>query len=114
MLAFLNTNKQPTFGCAEYQGRLLSRSGRYSLAHRWSGRAGRDERTPLTLPPGVDLQPIPSDKTLNKMLADGELDAVFSARELSCYVKGAPNVGLMFPNSGKSKATIIAGQKFSR
>ncbi|MEI9915939.1 MAG: hypothetical protein WDN29_09090 [Methylovirgula sp.] len=54
---------------------------------------GRDERTPLTLPPGVDLQPISSDKTLNKMLADGELDAVFSARELSCYVKGAPNVG---------------------
>lgn len=59
---------------------------------------GRDERTPLALPQGVDLQPIPSDKTLDKMLMDGELDAVFSARELSCYVKGAPNVGLMFPN----------------
>ncbi|MBS0233413.1 MAG: ABC transporter substrate-binding protein [Proteobacteria bacterium] len=59
---------------------------------------GRDERTPLTLPPGVELEAIPNDKTLNKMLADGELDAVFSARELSCYVKGAPNVGLMFPN----------------
>ena len=59
---------------------------------------GRDERTPLVLPPGVDLQPIPSNKTLNQMLIDGELDAVFSARELSCYVKGAPNIGLMFPN----------------
>jgi 4,5-dihydroxyphthalate decarboxylase len=59
---------------------------------------GRDERTPLALPPGVDLQPIASDKTLNQMLTDGELDAVFSARELSCYVKGAPNVGLLFSN----------------
>src|SRR5207247_2543583 len=30
---------------------------------------------------------------------DGELDAVFSARELSCFVNRAPNVGLMFPNN---------------
>lgn len=59
---------------------------------------GRGERTPLSLPAGVDLQPIPADKTLTQMLTDGELDAVFSARELSCYTKGVPNVGLMFPN----------------
>jgi 4,5-dihydroxyphthalate decarboxylase len=59
---------------------------------------GRDERTPLKLPPGIDLQPIPEGKTLDKMLTDGELDAVFSARELSCYGRGVPNVGLMFPN----------------
>jgi len=59
---------------------------------------GRDERSPLTLPAGVDLQPIPADKTLNAMLVDGELDAVFSARELACYVNGASNVGLLFPN----------------
>jgi 4,5-dihydroxyphthalate decarboxylase len=32
------------------------------------------------------------------MLVDGELDAVFSARELSCFTKGTPNVGLLFPN----------------
>lgn len=59
---------------------------------------GRDERTPLKLGNGVDLQPIPSDKTLNKMLVDGELDAVFSAREISSFVNRASNVGLMFPN----------------
>jgi 4,5-dihydroxyphthalate decarboxylase len=59
---------------------------------------GRDERTPLQLPGNIDLQPIPPGKTLNKMLVDGELDAVFSARELSCFTKGAPNVGLLFPN----------------
>ncbi len=59
---------------------------------------GRDERTPLQLPPSVDLQPISSTSTLNQMLIDGELDAVFSAREMACYVEGAPNIGLMFPN----------------
>ena len=59
---------------------------------------GRDERTPLQLGGGVDLQPIGPDKTLTKMLVDGELDAVLSARELSCYVNKAPNIGLMFPN----------------
>ena len=59
---------------------------------------GRDERTPLKLGGGVDLQPIGPDKTLTKMLVDGELDAVLSARELSCYVNKVPNIGLMFPN----------------
>jgi 4,5-dihydroxyphthalate decarboxylase len=59
---------------------------------------GRDERTPLKLGGNVDLQPIAAGKTLNKMLVDGELDAVFSARELSCFVNRAANVGLMFPN----------------
>ena len=59
---------------------------------------GRDERTPLKLGGNVDLQSIAAGKTLNKMLIDGELDAVFSARELSCFVNHAPNVSLMFPN----------------
>ena len=59
---------------------------------------GRDERTPLKLGASIDLQPIGPDKTLNKMLVDGELDAVLSARELFCYVNKAPNIGLMFPN----------------
>ena len=59
---------------------------------------GRDERTPLKLGGNVDLQPIAAGKTLNKMLVDGELDAVLSARELSCFVNRAPNIGLMFPN----------------
>lgn len=59
---------------------------------------GRDERTPLKLGGNIDLQAIPTDKTLNQMLVDGELDAVMSAREISSFVKGAPNVGLLFPN----------------
>ena len=59
---------------------------------------GRDERTPLKLENGVDLQPIPLDETLNGMLLAGKLDAVFSARALSSFVNGAPNIGRLFPD----------------
>ena len=59
---------------------------------------GRDERTPLSLTNGVKVQPIGAHQTLTRMLVDGELDAVFSARELSAWVKGAANIDLMFPD----------------
>lgn len=59
---------------------------------------GRDERTPLKLPDNIDIAPIPADKTLSQMLIEGELDAVFSAREISAYTRGAPNIDLLFPN----------------
>jgi 4,5-dihydroxyphthalate decarboxylase len=60
---------------------------------------GRDERTPLAPIPGLDLKPIPADKTLAGMLAAGELDAMFSARAPSCFVNRAANVGRLFPNT---------------
>ena len=59
---------------------------------------GRDERTPIAPIPGLDLKPIPTDQTLSQMLADGELDALFTARAPSCFVNGAPNVGRLFPD----------------
>jgi 4,5-dihydroxyphthalate decarboxylase len=59
---------------------------------------GRDERTPLAPIPGLDLQPIPNDKTLSGMLAAGELDAVFSARAPSCFTRRAPQVDRLFPD----------------
>lgn len=60
--------------------------------------AGRDERTPLTLTNGVDLQPIPTDQTLCKMFVEGKLDALVTARAPSVFVNGAPNIGRLFPN----------------
>ena len=59
---------------------------------------GRDERTPLRLTNGVDLQPIAPGATLSRMLVDGELDALFTARAPSCFVEGAANVGRLFPD----------------
>jgi 4,5-dihydroxyphthalate decarboxylase len=59
---------------------------------------GRSERTPLKPIPGIELKAIPPDKTLSGMLESGELDALYSARAPSCFLRGAPNVGRLFPN----------------
>ena len=59
---------------------------------------GRDERTPLTLTNGVDLQPIPEDRTLVEMFEAGELDALMTARAPSSFVRGAPGVARLFPD----------------
>ena len=59
---------------------------------------GRDERVVLKLPKEIDLQPIPAEETLCNMLVAGKLDALFTAREPSCFVDGAPNIGRLFPN----------------
>jgi 4,5-dihydroxyphthalate decarboxylase len=59
---------------------------------------GRTERTPLKPIPGLDLKPLPDGKTLSGALESGELDAVFSARAPSCFMRGAPNVGRLFPD----------------
>jgi 4,5-dihydroxyphthalate decarboxylase len=58
---------------------------------------GRTERTPLKPIPGLDLRPV-RDKALSTMLDAGELDAMFSARAPSCFVRGAPNIARLFPD----------------
>ena len=71
-----------------------------SIAWRQGGLEdpGRTERSALQLPPGIDLQPIPAGRTLSNMLEKGEIDAMISARAPSCFLKGASNVGRMFPD----------------
>lgn len=61
-------------------------------------QTGRDERTPLTLTNGVDLQPIPPGETLSNMLIEGKLDALFTARAPSCFVNDSPNIDRLFRN----------------
>ena len=53
-----------------------------SVRYRTGGldAPGRVEKVALDLPPDVDVSPIGSTQTLSRMLADGELDAVYSAR----------------------------------
>ena len=48
---------------------------------------------------GVEIEAIPAGTTLTGLLADGEIDAIFSARPPSCFVKGAPNVGRLFADT---------------
>ncbi|MPS26177.1 ABC transporter substrate-binding protein [Pigmentiphaga sp.] len=59
---------------------------------------GRGERSPISLPDNIDLQQVPDDATLSDMLANGEIDAMLSARAPSCFERGVANVGRLFPN----------------
>ena len=59
---------------------------------------GRDEKLKLDLPPSIKLKAIPSDKTLSRMLADGELDALVTARAPSTFHKEPHTVQRLFPD----------------
>ena len=59
---------------------------------------GRKEKIDLHLPPEIDLQPIPPDKYLSRMLEEKEVDAMFAARAPSSFTKGSPNVARLFEN----------------
>ncbi len=59
---------------------------------------GRGERSPIQLPPGVELLQVPDHKTLSGMLETGEIDAMITARAPSCFDRKVPNVDRLFPN----------------
>jgi len=61
--------------------------------------AGREEKLKLKLPDRFKLAPIPSDKTLSQMLADGELDALHAARAPSTLYTRPNDVRRLFPDS---------------
>ena len=59
---------------------------------------GRRDKFPLNLPQNFPLTPAPEGQTLSRMLADGALDAVMSARRPSCFVAGHPKVRRLYPD----------------
>ena len=59
---------------------------------------GREEKVRLDLPKNIDIQMIPSDKTLSSMLERGEIGAVISAHLPSPFVRRSPKVGRLIPN----------------
>ena len=59
---------------------------------------GRTERSPLSLPPAVDLQRIPADRTLVELFEAGELDALLTARVPSSYTRKRPHIDRLFPD----------------
>lgn len=99
-----------TIGVPEYQitanvwirGMLQDDYGVHANQVHWRRggveQAGRQERAPLQLPGDIDLAQIAPNATLSEQLANGELDAVFSAKAPSSFTRGAPNVGLLFPD----------------
>ena len=59
---------------------------------------GRPEKIALDLPAGIVCRPIPADRSLSGMLADGALDAMISPLPPSAFLKGLPDVGRLFPD----------------
>jgi 4,5-dihydroxyphthalate decarboxylase len=99
-----------TVGVTEYQmtaglwarGLLSDDFGVRSQEIHWR-RGGMDqpglaERTPIKLPDDIDLKPIPEDKTLSGMLEAGEIDAMIAARAPAPFLRGAPNIGRLWPD----------------
>jgi 4,5-dihydroxyphthalate decarboxylase len=82
------------------RGILQHAYGVYPGDMHWRGGGeetpGRVEKLKLELPAEVDYQPVPSDKTLSRMLDEGEIDALFAARAPSCFMAGSPNVKRLF------------------
>jgi 4,5-dihydroxyphthalate decarboxylase len=59
---------------------------------------GRGERTPLDVPEGIDIQPIPTDQALCGMLERGELDGLITARHPSLFMRGEDCIQRLFPD----------------
>ena len=62
---------------------------------------GRSEKIKLQLPANIKVQPIAPHQTLSKMLLDGEIDALYTARTPSCYQGGQGPIQRLFPNYGE-------------
>ena len=59
---------------------------------------GRIEKLKLELPPNIKVSPIGEHQTLSQMLADGELDALYTARAPSSFLKRDGKVRRLFEN----------------
>jgi 4,5-dihydroxyphthalate decarboxylase len=62
---------------------------------------GRIEKLKLDLPPNIKVSPIGPDQTLTRMLHTGELDALYTARMPSSFLKGDGKVKRLFENYGE-------------
>jgi 4,5-dihydroxyphthalate decarboxylase len=59
---------------------------------------GRIEKLKLDLPKTIKLKPIGESQTLSRMIADGEIDALVTARTPSTFASQPENVKRLFPD----------------
>ena len=73
---------------------------------------GRDERT--TAIPGIDLEPIDRNETLVGLLRDRKLDALFTARAPSSFLRGEPHIRRLFATPAPPSRPTTSGPGCSR
>ena len=62
---------------------------------------GRAEKLKLHLPPNIKVERIGPGQTLSRMLRDGEIDALYTARTPSTFHDGSGKVRRLFPDYGQ-------------
>jgi 4,5-dihydroxyphthalate decarboxylase len=69
-----------------------------SVRYRTGGlhRPGRTDKIGHAAPPGVEIEPVPPGATLDGMLAEGALDALYSPRTPRLFAAGDPRVRRLF------------------
>jgi 4,5-dihydroxyphthalate decarboxylase len=65
-------------------------------------------KIPIELPADVHLEDAPAGTTLSDMLAKGEIDGFIGPRVPSCFQRGEPNVGWLFPDPAAAAADYFA------
>jgi len=115
--------KGKTIGLPEYQmtanvwvrGMLQDEYGVHPRDIKWRRggleEPGREERARISLPPEIDLQAAPHDRSISDMLEKGEIDGILSARAPSCFLRGAPNVGRLFADYPAAEAAYYKKTK---
>jgi 4,5-dihydroxyphthalate decarboxylase len=81
-----------------------------SVRYRTGGLhdAGRVEKLTLDLPASVEVSPIPADRTLTYMLANGDIDALYTPRTPRPYVSGDPRVRRLFTDPAAAEADYFS------
>ncbi len=65
---------------------------------------GRVEKISLNLPGDVRVESARPEETISGLLASGQLDAVIGPRAPSCFDRGHPDVGYLFPDPQQAGA----------
>jgi 4,5-dihydroxyphthalate decarboxylase len=104
-------------GVPEYQqtaalwvrGMLRDQHGVDTRAIAW--RSG-GERTPLQLPPGLDVQTIAAGDTLDTMLAEGRIDAFIGPRPPACFLQRTAPVARLFADTRAAEEAYYKASGF--
>jgi 4,5-dihydroxyphthalate decarboxylase len=72
-----------------------------------TNEAGRIEPVTLTLPPGIEVAPVP-ERSLNDMLIEGDLDAVIAAHPPTGAVDGSGRIVRLFSDYRAAEEAYLA------
>jgi 4,5-dihydroxyphthalate decarboxylase len=76
-----------------------------SVTYRTGGlhQPGRSEKLKISLPADVQVEPLAAGQTLDRMLATGEIDAVYTPRTPESYTRGDAGVRRLFDPAGPAE-----------